>query len=89
MIEVGVYSIFDKCADTFNTPFFLGNHKTAIRQFVDLANNPDTLIYKHPEDFTLYYLGLWKPIQGEIKPFEQKKIFEGMDIARERNTTNE
>lgn len=50
------YSIFDLKTDSYFTPFFSQNDGAAIRNFRQLANDPETMIGKFPGDFNLYRL---------------------------------
>lgn len=52
-----VYSLFDSKALYFEAPFFMLNRNMAMRLFADWAQDPKTMIFRHPEDYTLYELG--------------------------------
>jgi len=54
-----VFSIFDKKAESFITPFFLVNEQMAIRTFTDCVQDENHMFGKHPEDYILYQLGEW------------------------------
>ena len=63
---INVYSIRDSKSGLFAQPFFMTTHAYAIRAFGDLANDPTTLIGKHPEDFSLYCLCQFDDVNGEF-----------------------
>ena len=48
-----VYSIYDKVAGVFNTPFFQLNDGVAIRSFMDLVRDEKSTVSRHPEDYEL------------------------------------
>ena len=48
-----VYSIYDRVADVYNTPFFMESDREAIRAFEDLALDGRSIVSRHPEDFVL------------------------------------
>lgn len=52
-----VFSVYDSKAQMFNVPYFANTTPQAIRSFSDLANDPQTLVCKHPGDFVLYEIG--------------------------------
>lgn len=60
------YSIFDKKSTSFNTPFFGLNDEVAMRSFDDLIRDKRTLVGQHPEDFGLFYIGLFEQESGEL-----------------------
>ncbi len=57
MTILAVYSIFDRKAIMYNTPFFQPNVAVARRTFADLLVDNKTIISKHPDDYALYELG--------------------------------
>lgn len=61
-----IYSIYDNKTCVFNTPFFSMNNAAAIRTFSDAANDTQTNINKHPEDFALFHIGHYDEETGEI-----------------------
>ena len=57
-MNLNVYSVYDKVAQAFVTPFFMHNDGIAIRAFSDNVNsNEDSTIVKHYEQYALYRLG--------------------------------
>lgn len=51
------YSILDKKAGTYGTPFFSPTNATAIRSCEEAVSDTDTPYAKYPEDFCLFLLG--------------------------------
>lgn len=66
-----VFSVFDSKACMFNTPFFVVNRPAAIRNFSDLANDPQSFIFKHAGDFVLYEIGEYDDDKGLLIPHAQ------------------
>lgn len=52
-----VFTIYDCKAEAYNQPFFMSTKAQAIRAFQDEVNNPQSLISKHPGDYTLFEIG--------------------------------
>lgn len=51
------YCIFDKAVKAFNAPMFVQNEAQAVRAFSDTVNSDETVIFRHPEQFSLSYIG--------------------------------
>ena len=52
-----VFSIHDSKAAAYLAPFFQPTSALAVRMFTDAANDPESNICRHPEDFTLFHMG--------------------------------
>lgn len=62
------YSVFDTKSLLFNLPFFAVNDGSAIRSFMDLANDANTTVGRHPSDFVLYHVGHYDDATGGVQP---------------------
>jgi len=56
-----IVSIHDRAAQCFSRPVFTQTEGTAIRSFTDEVNRSgaDNELNKHPEDFDLYFVGVF------------------------------
>lgn len=63
-----VFSIFDKKALVYNTPFFAVNDRVAVRSLCDLCSDSRSFVSKHPEDYALYFLGSFDDSTGVVAP---------------------
>lgn len=64
-----VYSVFDSKLATFDRPFYMQTDAAAIRGFSDAVNDPNGPVSswnKHPEDYSLFYLGEFDDQDGTI-----------------------
>jgi hypothetical protein len=82
-----IYSIHDSKAEAFLPPFFLNNKHLAIRAFTDGINDPNTSLYKHPEDYSLFHLGEFDDDTGSIVPITPVNVTIGMAVATPRQQT--
>jgi hypothetical protein len=75
-MKMVVVSIKDTAADAFGRPAFVATEGVAIRQFQDEVNRAaeDNQLYRHPDDFHLYYLGLFDDVTGKFELLETPKI---------------
>ena len=60
-----MYSIYDKKAQYFGPPFVAVNDETACRM-AEMMCDQNTLLAKHPEDFSIYSVSEWDNKSGEM-----------------------
>ena len=53
-MKMNAYSIFDTKALQYHLPFFQPQDGAAVRMLMDLVNDPNTTVGRHPADFVLY-----------------------------------
>lgn len=56
-MKTKVFSLYDAKAKMFGVPFYMQTVGLAIRALQDLTNDKNTLVNRHPSDFTLYEIG--------------------------------
>lgn len=61
-----LFAVRDNKAGYFMSPFCAVSEGYAERAFVDACADVNTVLSKHPEDYTLYSLGVFDEITGEI-----------------------
>lgn len=70
-MQMRMYSIRDSKAEIFNMPFYKHTHGEAERDFQRLVNSDDqSNIKSFPEDYDLYYIGLYDDQTGKIEPLD-------------------
>lgn len=62
-----MFAIRDVKAEGYNTPFFQPTFGLAERAFKDACQDEKTTLAKHPEDYSLYYLGEFDQTSGQMK----------------------
>jgi len=67
VLVVSMFSLFDKKALTFGSPFYYKHKGEALRFVQGILSNVDSAIAKHPADFTVYLLGTMDIISGEVR----------------------
>lgn len=60
-----VFSIYDSKAEAYLPPFCFAATGMAIRAFADMANDPNHQVGRHPEDYTLFELGVFDDEHGQ------------------------
>ena len=76
-----VCSVYDDKAKFFSTPFFSQNDEVAIRDFVDIVENPKSPFGKNRNDYSLASLGTFNADSGALEGHEPKTIFNGSNIS--------
>lgn len=68
---MNLYSVFDKRAQQFQTPFALPAHAHALRSLTAEVRrvDPGNMLNLYPEDFALYHIAEFDPENGSITPF--------------------
>jgi hypothetical protein len=82
-MKMVIVSIKDTAADAFGRPAFVATEGVALRQFQDEVNraSDDNQLYKHSQDFHLYYLGLFDDSTGVFDLLETPKLItRGNDV---------
>lgn len=62
-----VFSVFDKKAGVYCTPFVSHSTATATRDFGQAVNDPNSQVCKYASDFELFELGAWDEDSGQIQ----------------------
>lgn len=65
---VKCYAVLDAKIKDFHLAIFDIEHDGAIRQFSDAVNDKNTRWGKHPEDYSLWYVGQFDSRKPEIVP---------------------
>jgi hypothetical protein len=75
-MKMVIVSIKDTAADAFGRPAFVATEGVALRQFQDEVNraSDDNQLYKHPQDFHLYYIGMFDDATGKFELMEIPKL---------------
>lgn len=68
----GIYAIYDEKAKYYQAPFVVGNDEVAIRLLDTEMQNKNSMLAKHPNDFTLYRIGWFDDQAGSVTPCEPK-----------------
>jgi len=62
------YSILDSKTGMFSQPWFFNHDQTAFRTVNEAAKDPNSNLYKYPEDFHLYKIGVFDDNTAELAP---------------------
>lgn len=59
-MQLQIFTVYDCKAEAYLPPFYLNTRGQAIRAFTDSVNDPNHQFAKHPEDYTLFFLGSYE-----------------------------
>lgn len=63
---VKVFSVYDVGVEAYMNPFFMRSRGEALRAFSNLCNDPQTSMFKNPEDYTLFELASYDDSTGKF-----------------------
>lgn len=79
-----LYSVYDKKAMFFDSPFCVENDVQAARSFDQAVNDPRSTLCKYPADFALYYLGEYDSSSGAVMCSDVPRLrHEAMEFVRQ------
>ncbi len=81
--DLGVFSVYDKKAEGYLSPFVFPAVGQAVRAFTNIVNDDRTDMYKWPEDFDLYQLGYMDVGSGQFTN-DATFLIGGMSVAEPR-----
>ena len=81
-MKMVIVSILDTAAGAYGRPAYVASEGVAMRQFQDEVNraSDDNQLYRHPDDFQLFYLGTFDDNTGAMDLLAQP-----MMIARAKD----
>lgn len=69
-MKVGIFTVYDRVAQTHMQPYFSANEATATRQFVNSVTDPNHGFNKSPQDYDLIHIGYFDDESGEVSSDE-------------------
>lgn len=83
-MQLIMVSVRDAKSEVFGTPFFVQTLGVAIRSFDDEVNriDPENMMNKHSQDFSLWQLGTFDNDKGECVPMLPKLLIQGDQVKK-------
>lgn len=77
-----LYSVYDAAVGAYGRPMFLNARGQAIRGFTDEVNRAadDNSMYRHPEDYALFYLGEFEDSSGVGQFSVPERVVTALDV---------
>lgn len=76
-----VVSVKDLARDRYTGPRVVGTVREAQRDFKYLVEN-DPLVKKDPQDFELFQIGIFNPVNAEMQSISPVRISRGLDFKQ-------
>lgn len=83
-MKINVYSVFDTAAKVFQRPFFAGADGEATRAFADVVNDDKHPVGMHPEDYSLFRVGLFDDGKGTLHPEDPECLCVALELVRRK-----
>ncbi len=79
-----IFTVYDEKADAYLPTFVMHSQPMARRTFADMVADEKTHAFgRHPEDYTLYEIGLFDDLAGAVEPYESKKcVCTGLEVRQ-------
>ncbi len=89
-MNLNIYAIYDTAIGCYMRPFFTQSDGEAIRGFTDIALDAEHPIGKHPEDYSLYRIGVYNDQTGKINAEDKQCLCTAHErIAATRNVNQD
>lgn len=84
-MRVGLYMVFDGKVQGYSMPFASQSDQAAVRTFTDALKQGDSLMSRHPEDFSLVRLADFDDVTGMVTPVQPGplEVFHGRNLKKE------
>lgn len=80
-----IFTVYDCKGDSYLKPFVMRTVNEAIRAFETTANDPQSGISQHPEDYTLFHIGTWNELKGEVQPLKaHAALAKAVDLKKDK-----
>ncbi len=90
-MKLNIYTIFDTAAGLYMRPWYASSDGAAVRAFGDLAKDPEHEIGQHPEDYSLFRIGVYDDNNAVMTVEDRDCIATALELvshARTRKADN-
>lgn len=67
-----IFTIHDSKAEAFSAPIVIRNKGEALRGLTEVVNDATHQYGKYPSDYTLFEIGEWNDLTGNITTYDAK-----------------
>lgn len=87
-MKLVVVAVRDSAVDAFSRPFFVPSIPVAVRSFRDEVANPESPMFKHPEDYVLWELGVFDEDDGRFENLAApRQVLRAVDVKEALNAS--
>ncbi len=87
-MKLNIYSIYDTASGLYSRPIFSQSDGEAKRSFQDLVNQEDHPVGKHPEDYSIFRLGIFDDVKGSFINEDNECLNTGLEAVASSRTVN-
>ncbi len=66
-MQLLMFTVYDSKAEAYLPPIYNQSRGAAVRAFTDTANDPTTMIGKHPEDYSFFEIASFNDASGRVQ----------------------
>ncbi len=89
-MKLNIYSVFDTASGLYSRPFFSQSDGEAMRSFQDISTDAKHPIGMHPEDYTLFRLGIFDDSSGNLTNETNSSLATALElVAASRNVNKD
>lgn len=79
-MKVKLYAVLDRDSGVYDGPVGCNADGVAIRNFTNMARNPESPIGRNPECFSIWRVGEWDDSTGSVIPETKKCLAHAIDL---------
>jgi len=79
-MKVKLYAVLDSASGVYDGPVPAQADGVAMRNFLNVAKNPDSPIGKNPEHFSIWRVGEYNDATGEVTPETKECLGHALDL---------
>lgn len=83
-MKLYLVALHDTRAEEFSPPMCTHTLGTAERLLTDIANNPESPVHKHPEDYQLLHVGYFDTATGEVEATHPRMICTASQVTAQK-----
>ncbi len=81
------FAVFDVKAGNYGSPIFCLSEGIALRSFVDVTNDGQSAINKHPADYSLFEIGSYDDSSAELICKKPRQVVQATSVYVEPKTS--
>lgn len=78
------FTLLDTKSGIHMPPYFAVNESLGLRVLKDIVDNQESIVARHPDDFSLYLVGTYNETSGEILPVERKFVCHANELVTKK-----
>ena len=81
-MKVKLYAVLDNASGVYDGPVPCNGDGVALRNFINMARNPESPIGKNPECFSIWRVGEYNDATGEVTPEVKECLGHAVDLLK-------